>query len=48
MRGLVEQLPQENQSEFKRAHLERVADLKTDDGLWMDVEVRLTSGVVPS
>ncbi len=47
MRGLVEQLPQESQSDFKRSHLERVAGLKTDDGLWMNVEVRLTSGVVP-
>jgi len=47
MRGLVEQLPQEVQAEFKRSHLERVSDMKTDDGLWMNVEVRLTSGVVP-
>jgi ubiquinone/menaquinone biosynthesis C-methylase UbiE len=47
MRGLVEQLPQEVQSEFKCAHLERVADLNTDDGIWMNVEVRLTSGVAP-
>lgn len=47
MRGLVEQLPQEVQSDFKRSHLERVAGLKTDDGLWMNVEVRLTSGVAP-
>ena len=48
MRGLVEQLPQEVQSDFKRAHLERITDLKTEDGLWMNVEVRLTSGAVPS
>jgi ubiquinone/menaquinone biosynthesis C-methylase UbiE len=48
MRGLVEQLPQETQSDFKNAHLKRVAELKTKDGLWMDVEVRLTSGTVPS
>ncbi len=47
MRGLVEQLPQEVQSEFKCAHLERVADLNTDDGIWMNVEVRLTSGIAP-
>ena len=46
MRGLVEQLPQDVQAEFKRTHLERVASLKTDDGLWMNVEVRLTSGKV--
>lgn len=48
MRGLVEQLPQDVQSDFKRAHLERVTGLKTEDGLWMNVEVRLTSGAVPS
>jgi SAM-dependent methyltransferase len=46
MRGMVERLPLEVQPEFKSAHLKRVADLKTDDGLWMDVEVRLTSGKV--
>ncbi len=48
MRALVEQLPHEVQPEFKSAHLKRVADLKTEDGLWMNVEVRLTSGTVPS
>ena len=46
MRGSVEQLPLDIQPEFRRTHLERVAELKTDDGLWMDVEVRLTSGKV--
>ena len=46
MRGLVEQLPPDVQPEFKSAHLARVAELKTDEGLWMDVEVRLTSGKV--
>jgi ubiquinone/menaquinone biosynthesis C-methylase UbiE len=46
MRALVEQLPQEVQPEFKSTHLNRVADLETEEGLWMDVEVRLTSGKV--
>lgn len=45
MRGLVEQLPQEKQSEFRRVHLEHISELKTDDGIWMGVEVRLTSGI---
>jgi ubiquinone/menaquinone biosynthesis C-methylase UbiE len=46
MRGMVEQLSPDVQPEFKRVHLARVEKLKTDDGLWMDVEVRLTSGKV--
>ena len=46
MRGLVEQLPPDVQPEFQSAHLARVSELKTDEGLWMDVEVRLTSGKV--
>ena len=46
MRGLVEQLPQEVQLEFKSAHLKHVAGMKTEKGLWMDVEVRLTAGKV--
>jgi hypothetical protein len=46
MRALVERLPKDVIPEFKKAHLERVTELKTDNGLWMDVEVRLTSGRV--
>lgn len=44
MRGLVGQLKTELQEEFRQHHLKRVEALRTQDGVWMDVEVRLTSG----
>lgn len=47
MRGLVLQLPVDQQQDFKQAHLQRVGELVTDEGLWLDVEVRLTQGRVP-
>ena len=48
MRGLVLQLPEEEIDDFKRRHLGRIAKLCTDEGLWMDVGVRLNSGQVPA
>jgi ubiquinone/menaquinone biosynthesis C-methylase UbiE len=48
LRGLVLQLPEQERDAFKRRHLQRIAELRTDDGLWMDVGVRLTSGQVPA
>lgn len=48
MRGLVEQLAPEQQQAFRQRPLARVAELQTDDGLWMDVEVRITVGTVPT
>jgi len=47
MRGLVLQVPPTERDEFKRKHLARIAKLRSDDGLWMDVGVRLTAGQVP-
>jgi ubiquinone/menaquinone biosynthesis C-methylase UbiE len=47
MRGLVMQIPAAERDDFKRRHLEHVAELVGDDGLWMDVGVRLTAGQVP-
>lgn len=46
MRRLVEKIDPERVEDFKARHLERIADLRTDEGIWMDVEVRLTSGTV--
>jgi ubiquinone/menaquinone biosynthesis C-methylase UbiE len=47
MRGLVLQIPPTERDEFKGRHLARIAELRTDEGLWLDVGVRLTSGQVP-
>jgi ubiquinone/menaquinone biosynthesis C-methylase UbiE len=47
MRGLIELLPEAERDDFKAKHLMRIAELRTKDGLWMDVEVRLTLGQVP-
>jgi ubiquinone/menaquinone biosynthesis C-methylase UbiE len=48
MRGLVLQIPAAERDAFKRRHLEHVAELVGDDGLWMDVGVRFTAGQVPA
>ena len=47
MRGLLELIPEPERETFKIKHLKRIAELCTDDGIWMDVEVRLTLGQVP-
>jgi ubiquinone/menaquinone biosynthesis C-methylase UbiE len=47
MRGLVQQLPPEQQQEFQHTHLEAVSQYVGDDGLWLDVQVRFTQGRVP-
>lgn len=47
MRGLLELIPKSEREAFKQRHLSRIAELRTDDGVWMDVEVRLTLGQVP-
>lgn len=47
MRGLLELIPESERETFKAKHLKRIAELRTDDGIWMDVEVRLTLGQVP-
>jgi ubiquinone/menaquinone biosynthesis C-methylase UbiE len=46
MRGPVSKLNPDEQQIFKTRHLKRVAELRTEDGIWMDVEVRLISGKV--
>lgn len=47
-RGLLDQVPVEQQAEFRRRHLAFVAQLKTDDGIWMDVQARFASGLKPA
>ena len=43
-RGMVAQLPKEQQERFKREHLEAVDAFRTADGIWLDVGVLYTSG----
>jgi len=47
MRGLLELVPENARADFKQKHLARISALCTDEGLWMDVGVRLTLGQVP-
>jgi ubiquinone/menaquinone biosynthesis C-methylase UbiE len=48
MRGLLDQLPEQRRDDFRREHLAFVAGLKTDDGLWMDVQTRFARGDKPN
>lgn len=45
-RGMVEQLG-ENMEQFKRSHLDELKPLQGAEGLWLEVDVNFTSGVVP-
>jgi len=47
MRGLVQQIDENRQDEFKQQHLAAIQSLFDEDGLWMDVEVLLSQGTVP-
>ena len=48
LRGLLERLPRERQDAFRREHLARIAGLKSDKGIWLDVEVLFASGQRPA
>ena len=47
MRGLVLRLDEQGQAEFKQQHLAGIQPLFGEKGLWMDVEVLISQGVVP-
>lgn len=46
-RGLYEQLPQEYRAEFQTKHLAEVEKLKTNKGLWLDVQTLFTTALKP-
>ena len=46
MRGLVQRLNDRQQVEFKERHLESVQSLFSEEGLWLNVEVLVSQGVV--
>lgn len=48
MRSLYDQLPAGDRDAFREQHLAFVASLKTDQGVWMDVQTRFASGIKPA
>lgn len=46
-RGLYEQLPQEHRNDFQKKHLTEVEKLKTDKGLWLDVQTLFSTALKP-
>lgn len=47
MRAFYEQVPEDQREAFRNQHLDFVAQQKTGDGLWMDVQTRFASGCKP-
>lgn len=47
LRTLVDSLPEAAREDFRKAHLASVADLATENGLWLDVEVLVAVGHKP-
>ena len=48
MRLIYNKLPADQREDFQRQHLEKIADLKTDKGIWLDVEVLFSSAQRPA
>jgi len=48
MRGLLQKLPENSRDEFKAGHLKSVENLVGENGLWMDVEIIISQGIVPT
>lgn len=46
-RGLYEQLPEEYRTEFKAKHRKAIDKLKTEDGIWMDVQTLFSTAIKP-
>ncbi|MCW8900310.1 MAG: class I SAM-dependent methyltransferase [Gammaproteobacteria bacterium] len=46
-RGLYEQLPQEHRADFQIKHLSEIEKLKTDKGLWLDVQTLFSTALKP-
>ncbi len=48
MRALLDQVPADRLDAFRAQHLAFVAEQKSADGLWLDVQTRFASGVKPA
>ncbi len=46
-RALLNSIPAERREAFRAAHLQAVTELATDQGVWLDVEVRVAMGCKP-
>jgi len=46
-RGLYEQLPQENRTDFETKHRREIDKLISKDGLWMDVQTLFSTAIKP-
>lgn len=47
-RGLYELLQQEHRTEFETKHRQEINKLKTDDGIWMDVQTLFSTAMKPA
>lgn len=47
-RGLLNQLDAANLAEFRQQHLTELDELKTDDGIWLDIETHFSSAHKPA
>jgi len=47
-RRVVSLLPEDDRERFKREHLKEIEELKTKDGIWLDVGVLYTVGPKPT
>ncbi len=48
LRAVFNKLPRDQRTNFQRRHLEKIATLKTDKGIWLDVEVLFSCGRRPT
>lgn len=47
LRRYLEQLEPQQQAEFRKEHLAEISELKTDKGIWLDIQTNFTIGVKP-
>ncbi|VAX14545.1 hypothetical protein MNBD_GAMMA24-2714 [hydrothermal vent metagenome] len=48
LRAIFNKLPAEKRADFQQQHLDKIAKLKTDKGLWLNVEVLFSSAQRPA
>lgn len=48
LRGFVTQLDAMQFAQFRAKHLAEVAELKTDQGIWLDIDVIYSTGKKPA
>lgn len=48
LRGLVDQVPEDQMNQFRKEHLAEVSKLKAKDGIWLDAEVLFFKAAKPA